>query len=283
MSLRVFAALTSRTPNLSTSARTSRRVLHQVPPLRSRNVTAQMRTLRVIGPGRAGRSLASALERVGWVVHPLLGRADDVTDAGRDVDLLVIATPDGSIADVAAAVATRPDTVIAHLAGSLGLDVLGRHPCRAAVHPLVALPGAEVGARRLAGASFAVAGAPAEALATVEQLVRDLGGRSFVVADEDRATYHAAAVIASNHLVALLGQVDRVAAAAGLPLAAYLDLVRVTVENVAELGPAGALTGPVARGDEATLDRHRAALARIGADEVATYDAMVTAARRLRE
>jgi predicted short-subunit dehydrogenase-like oxidoreductase (DUF2520 family) len=80
------------------------------------------------------------------------------------------------------------------------------------------------------------------------------------VADGDRAAYHAAACVASNHLVALLGSAERIAATAGVPLAAYLDLVRATVENVAELGPEAALTGPAARGDWATIERHRAVL-----------------------
>jgi predicted short-subunit dehydrogenase-like oxidoreductase (DUF2520 family) len=123
-----------------------------------------------------------------------------------------------------------------------------------------------------------VAGDPPEALAVVEALVADLAGRSFVIADADRAAYHAAAAIASNHLVALLGQVERVAAGAGVPLEVYLDLVRVTLDNVAEMGPAAALTGPAARGDWATVERHRAALP---ADELVAYDAMVAAARRL--
>ena len=81
------------------------------------------------------------------------------------------------------------------------------------------------------------------------------------VADDDRAAYHAAACIAANHVVALLGQVERVAAAAGLPLDAFLDLTRAAVDDVARLGPRRALTGPAARGDWATLARHRDALA----------------------
>ena len=110
------------------------------------------------------------------------------------------------------------------------------------------------------------------------EVVEALGGRAFEVADADRAAYHAAACIASNHLVALLGQVERVAAAVGVPLEAYLDLVRATVDNVADLGPAAALTGPAARGDEATIERHLAALP---PDERAAYDALAEAARRL--
>ena len=175
---------------------------------------------------------------------------------------------------MAAAVDPDRGAVVAHLAGSLGTDVLRGHPRRAALHPLVALPDPETGARRLAGGAwFAVAGDP-----LVRRVVTDLGGRWFTVADEHRAAYHAAAAIASNHLVALLGQAERVAATAGVPLAAYLDLVRATVDNVAELGPSAALTGPVARGDWATVARHREAL---DPDELEAYDALVRAARRL--
>jgi predicted short-subunit dehydrogenase-like oxidoreductase (DUF2520 family) len=233
-----------------------------------------MASVRIVGPGRAGGALALALERAGWTVAAPRRRGEALADAAEGVDLVVIATPDGSIAEVARAIGPRPDTVVAHLAGSLGLDVLGPHARCAALHPLVALPNPELGAARLtAGAWFAVAGDP-----LIEGVVADLGGRSFVVSDEHRASYHAAACIASNHLVALLGQAERVAATAGVPLEAYLDLVRATVDNIAELGPAEALTGPVARGDQATIDRHLEALP---PDERPAYEAMVDAARRL--
>lgn len=211
-----------------------------------------MPTIRIVGPGRAGRSLAAALGRVGWDVLPLLGRTDPVWDAAEGVDVLVLATPDATIEDVAATVRPRAGTVVAHLAGSLGLDVLAPHPRRAAVHPLVALPDPETGARRLlSGATFAVAG---DAMAW--DLAAALGGTPVEVADEDRAAYHAAACIAANHVVALLGQVERVARAAGVPLDAFLPLAASAVEDVGRLGSRQALTGPVARGDWATLDRH---------------------------
>lgn len=228
----------------------------------------------MIGPGRAGSSLADALVAGGWTDAGRLGRADDVRDAARQVDLLVIATPDAVIASVAAAVAPDGRAVVVHLAGSLGLDVLAPHPRRGALHPLVSLPNAAVGAARLRdGAWFAVAGDE-----FVTSVVSELGGRSFMVADGDRAAYHAAACIASNHLVALLGQVQRVASTLGVPFEAYLDLVRATVDNVSFLGPSAALTGPAARGDWATIERHRAAL---DPSELPAYDAMVAAARRL--
>jgi predicted short-subunit dehydrogenase-like oxidoreductase (DUF2520 family) len=227
----------------------------------------------VVGPGRAGRSLQLALERAGWRALAPLGRGDDLTDAAAGADVLVIATPDGAIAGVAAAIAPSPATVVVHLAGSLGLDVLAPHERRASLHPLVAMPDAGAGAERLRGAWFAVAGHPVAA-----EMAAALGGTAIEVPDDRRALHHAAAVIASNHLVALLGQVERVAEAAGVPLEAYLDLVRTTVNNVDALGPRDALTGPVARGDWATVERHRAA---IDADELPAYDAMVELARRL--
>lgn len=220
--------------------------------------------------------MATALGRAGWHEADARGPGDELADAAEGVDLLLLATPDPTVAEVAAAVVPVPTTVVAHLAGSLTLDVLEPHPRRASVHPLAALPNAEVGAARLAGGAwFAVAGDP-----MADEVVSALGGRAISVADEHRVAYHAAACIASNHLVALLGQAQRVAATAGVPLDAYLDLVRATVENVAELGPADALTGPIARGDEATVARHLEALS---AEEREAYEALAEAARTLRD
>lgn len=230
-----------------------------------------MPALRIIGPGRAGLSLQRALAEAGWSVLPPVGRGDNVERAADAVDLLVIATPDAAVAEVAAAVRPVDTTVVAHMAGSLGLEVLAPHSRRGSIHPLVALPNPEVGAARLRGAWFATEGDP-----LVSQAVRDLGGRAIEVAD--RAAYHAAACIASNHLVALLAQVERVAATAGVPLEAYLDLVRATVDNVERLGPAAALTGPAARGDWATIERHRDALPD---DERPAYDALMERAASL--
>ncbi|HZA78311.1 MAG TPA: Rossmann-like and DUF2520 domain-containing protein [Acidimicrobiales bacterium] len=229
--------------------------------------------LRIVGPGRAGTSLSRALANAGWEVTPPLGRGDDLSGAAAGVDLLVIGTPDDRVRGVARAVEPVPTTVVAHLAGSLGLGALAPHPRRAAIHPLVALPSPEVGAKRLFGAWFAVAGDP-----LAHDVVRALRGRGFEVADADRPTYHAAAVVASNHLVALLGQVQRLGEGVGVPFEAYLDLVRATVDNVAALGPAAALTGPAARGDEATIRRH---LRSLPPDERRAYRALAEAARRL--
>jgi len=237
-------------------------------------------TIRVIGPGRAGRSLMAALDAVGgFTVLDALGRRDSLSTAASGADILVIATPDAEVAGVAAAVTPSAGTVVVHLSGSLGLDALAPHPRRASLHPLVPLPNPEVGADRLrSGVTFAVAGDPA-----ARQLAMALGGQAVVVADHDRPNYHAAATIAANHLVAMLGQVERVAATAGLPLEAFAGLIHAAADDALALGPHAALTGPAVRGDWTTIDRHRTVLGGMpgGRNELTAYDAMVVMARRL--
>jgi predicted short-subunit dehydrogenase-like oxidoreductase (DUF2520 family) len=231
--------------------------------------------VRIIGPGRAGTSLGTALSRAGWEVLPTLGRDDDVATAASDTDLLVIATPDHAISDVAHAVAPVERTVVAHLSGAAGLRPLVSHRRRAVLHPLVAMPDPERGAERLVGAWFGLAedGDP-----LVAEVVASLRGRVVHVAETGWARYHAAAVIASNHLVALLGQAERVAATVGAPMEAFLDLARGSLADVAALGPRGALTGPVRRGDLATIERHLDALP---PEERPAYEAMVEEAKKL--
>ena len=229
--------------------------------------------LVVVGPGRAGGSLALALGARGWEVLPPVGRSDDLLAGVSGAAIVVIATPDAAVAGVAQSLVGQTDAVVVHLAGSLGLDVLAGHPRAGCLHPLVSLPSPEVGAQRLPGAWFAVAGDP-----VVGELVAALDGREVRVDDADRAAYHAAACIASNHLVALMGQVARVAATAGVPLDPYLELARGSLDNVAALGPRAALTGPAARGDEVTLDSHRRVL---DEEERPAYDALAELARRL--
>jgi len=203
-----------------------------------------------------------------------MGRGEDLRRAADGVDLLVISTPDDAIAGVARQIQPNPTTVVMHLSGVLGPDVLFPHPRRAALHPLVPLPDPEVGAARLSsGVTFAVAGDP-----MAGEVAESLGGRALVLGDQDRSAYHAAACIAANHVVALMGQVERVAAAAGLPLDAFLDLTRSAVDDVARFGPRRALTGPASRGDRETLDRHRAAL---DPAERPGYDAGVALVERL--
>ena len=137
------------------------------------------------------------------------------------MDVLILAVPDRRIAEVARRVRPVDSTAVLHLSGSQGLEVLAPHSRRGSMHPLVPMPTPDVGAARLAaGATFAVAGDP---IAT--ELARSMGGRTVIVRDENRAAYHAAAAIAANHVVALMGQVARIAESIGLDLDVFLGPV----------------------------------------------------------
>jgi predicted short-subunit dehydrogenase-like oxidoreductase (DUF2520 family) len=191
---------------------------------------------------------------------------------------VLIATPDDAIGSTASAIAQslEPEALVLHLAGAHGLAVLTplaelRPDVQVgALHPLQTLPTPDT---PVAGAWAAVAGPP-----LVTELANDLGMHPFAVADDQRALYHAAAAIASNHVVALLGQVERLADAAGVPFAAFEPLTRSAVAHTFEVGPAAALTGPVARGDVATVLGHLDAMPD---DEHRAYRALADAAHRL--
>ncbi len=235
-----------------------------------------MTKVRIVGAGRAGRSFQVAMSSVGLDVELVRGRTapSGLASVAHGCDAVLIAVPDRLVASVAEAIEPDEHAVVLHCSGSLGLDALGLHPRRASLHPLATLPDPVVGSLRLRGGTFfAVSG---DQVATDLALV--LGGRPIVVAEDQRARYHAAACIASNHIVALLGQVQRVAEAAGLPLEAYLPLAKGALDDVAMLGPSAALTGPAARGDLPTLEAHRRVL---DDSEQPAYDAAVKLAERL--
>ncbi len=228
--------------------------------------------IAVVGAGRAGTSFSLALRGVGH--HVQLLHHDGLADLAAP-DLILLCVPDDALATVAAQIVPSDDWVIAHVAGSRTLDVLAPHYRVGSLHPLMALPDAEDGARRLLGATYCVAGD--DMLRTVAE---SLEGRIISLADSQRTVYHAAAVVASNHLVALMGQVQTLAESIGLTLDDFIPLASQSLRDVATLGPDVALTGPASRGDMATIDAH---LAAIPEEERATYVALANAAFELSE
>jgi predicted short-subunit dehydrogenase-like oxidoreductase (DUF2520 family) len=238
------------------------------------------RAFALVGPGRAGTTIATVLVSRGWravavsgrradapstlrVAASLGARACDVVDVGRGAELVIVATPDNAIAATAAALAPglRADALVVHLSGACSVAELDKLAVARAdvrlgsLHPLQTIPSVDAGVERLGGSWCAVDG-PND----VERLARSLGMLPFRVEASDRVRYHAAATIAANHVVATLGQAARLAESAGVPWQALLPLVRASIENIDTLGPAGALTGPVARGDAETVARHLDAL-----------------------
>jgi predicted short-subunit dehydrogenase-like oxidoreductase (DUF2520 family) len=238
----------------------------------------------IVGAGRLGTALAAALRATGLEIDGPLGRGADPDGA----DAVLLCVPDAEIA--AAAAAVTPGVPVGHCSGATGLEVLAGHEAFG-LHPLMTVPheikpvpvphDGEAVKRVFAGAGAAVAGSTPRALAIAEELASRLGMRATTVADEDRAAYHAAASIASNFLVTLEGAAERLAASAGVERELLAPLVRAAVENWARLGAEPALTGPIARGDEATVARQRDAVAERTPDLLAVFDAMADATRAL--
>lgn len=215
----------------------------------------------------------------GWTVDLVdsRGLGTSARDLTAHADLVLLTVSDGAIAEVSRRLAdTGEDSegVVAHVSGACGLDVLAPHRRVGSLHPLMSLPDAEIGGRRLRDScTFAVDGDSA-----MEGVVTSLGGRAVRVPAENRSLYHATATIAANHLTALCDQVERLAAAVGVPADAYWTLMDTTLQNVASTGAASALTGPAARADWDTIRSHLAALP---ADERSLYLALCQRAARL--
>lgn len=232
------------------------------------------RRIQVIGDGRMGRALATALRAAGYDVPAIGGRG--TTGAGADVVLLAV--PDAQIA--AAAALVEPGRLVGHLSGATGLAPLAPHEAFS-LHPLLTVAEGASGTSCFAGAYAAVAGSGERSTALAQELAVALDMHPFELAEADRPAYHAAASIASNFLITLEGIAEGLAATAGVPRAALVPLIEATVRNWAALGAAAALTGPVARGDEETIAKQRAALADRTPEHLGVYDVLVTATRDL--
>lgn len=196
-------------------------------------------SVRIIGRGRAGKAIRARLVERGHVL------SDD------RADLVVLCVPDAAIEAAARSVPVGP--WVAHVSGATGLAALGPHQQRFSVHPLQTLTTAR-GAEQLDGAWAAITGETDDALGRARWLARELGLRAFELADEWRPLYHAGATIASNYMVTLFRAASRALQTAGAPPEALVPLMRRTIENGFDL------TGPIARGDHATIEAHLAAL-----------------------
>ncbi len=193
----------------------------------------------VIGAGRVGSAIAARLRE----------RGVDL-DTG-DPELVLLCVPDRAIAEVAAA--TPPGPWLAHVSGATPLGALEPHERRFGLHPLQTFT-RDRGAEQLDGAFAAITAENEEAHRVGEWLGRLLGLEPFPLADEQRATYHAGAAIASNYLVTLRRAAGSLLEAAGAPPEALDPLMRRTIENGFEL------TGPIERGDWETVDANVSAI-----------------------
>lgn len=226
----------------------------------------------IVGPGRLGRSLAA------YLGAPVVGRGAAIPPA----DVAVLCVPDRAVGEVAAALPRGP--IVLHTAGALGLEVLGDHVERGSLHPLMTFPGPEVALPDPRTVPAAVAGTPA-ALAAARALCAELGFRPFEVPG-DRRLYHAAAVLGGNLATFLATEAAALLRAAGVPDAdaaeVLLPLIHASVAN-SPRGLRAALTGPIARGDRATLEAHATAMREAHLPRIArVYEALVESATEAR-
>jgi len=224
----------------------------------------------VVGAGRLGTVLAAALPAAAGPLR----RGEPVPP---EAEVVLLCVPDGQIA--AAARAVPPGPLLGHCSGATGLDALGGRE-GFSLHPLMSVPHGSPPAV-LAGAGAAIDGTSPRALAAAEALALALGLKPTRVAPEDRVAYHAAAAMAANFLVALEAAAGELAATAGVTREQLAPLVLATARQWAELGPERALTGPIARGDEAVVDRHRAAVAERTPHLLALWDALAEQTRAI--
>jgi predicted short-subunit dehydrogenase-like oxidoreductase (DUF2520 family) len=213
-------------------------------------------SVNVIGRGRVGSALAARLEERGVALRE---------DAA---ELVLLCVPDTAIRDVAHSL--TPGPWVAHVSGATALAALDPHERRFSIHPLQTFTRAR-GADQLDGAWAAVTAETNAALELGFELARVLALEPFELADAERPLYHAGAAVASNYLVTLHEAAASLVAAAGAPPEALEPLMRRTIENGFEL------TGPIERGDWATVEAHREAIRRVRPDLEPLYDVLAEA------
>jgi predicted short-subunit dehydrogenase-like oxidoreductase (DUF2520 family) len=239
----------------------------------------------IMGAGVVGTALAARLVRAGVPVTGLHGRGVELTDAARAIsgvigstgeipqilsesDAVIISVRDDRVPEVAARLVRegrlRPGQILLHTSGANPARTIlaAAVPHVRAVgtlHPLVSFADARVAIEGLSEVAFGIEGdEPARALA--RRIVRALGARAVILEAENLALYHAGAVMASNYVVALADTAQSLLIKAGVPadqaLPVLIPLLASVVQNLAQVGLPGALTGPVERGDVTVVERH---------------------------
>jgi predicted short-subunit dehydrogenase-like oxidoreductase (DUF2520 family) len=260
------------------------------------------KTLNLIGPGRAGRTLGALLARGGLcAVQDVLGAGRATAEAAvafigagravrtlgemRAADFWLLTPPDAAIAPVAAALAAagcvRRGDIVFHCSGALASGILA--PLSAAgasiasVHPLKSFADPAAAINTFPGTHCAAEGDSA-ALAVLAPLFEELGAQVAVIDPAGKTLYHAASVLVCNDLTALMEAGLRAYERAGLDRttaqAMMEPLVRETLDNILRLGTVRALTGPVARGDADVVARQLAALQAMDARVADAYRAL---------
>lgn len=258
-----------------------------------------MPDVAIVGAGMVGRTLGYALQRKGCRVVAVASRTrgsaeeavrfigagavcDEPTEAAARAAIVFLTTPDDAIPSTCGAIAARGGfrrgALVLHTSGALSSRALeSARACGAAVaslHPLQTFANPPEAVRALPGTRWFYEG-DGDALGRTRALIEALEGIPVRIRTEGKVLYHAGAVVACNYLVTLVARACGLFEAAGVPaevaLASLVPLLRGTVGNLERVGLPRALTGPLARGDVATIERHLQALAEQRPDDLDLY------------
>jgi len=247
-----------------------------------------MRKIAIIGAGKVGTALGYLLQQKGYQLVGITSRdvakgkeaanfigtkffafSEEILKKGDCFFLTTSDTALGEVAEKLAPWAKKGDFFL-HCSGALPAEIMFPLKKNGAflfsLHPLQTFATAQTAVENLPGSFFAGQG-DQEILSFVKQVVSDLEGEFFLISQEEKSLYHAGACVACNYLVALLNLASQMYQEIGFPaqksLMALLPLVKGTISNVEKLGSVQALTGPIARGDANTINKHLHSLAQI--------------------
>ena len=236
----------------------------------------------IIGAGMVGTAIGYLLKKAGYEIVAIadksaaaLRRAQSYTggkacrkpqEVLREADCILITTPDDIILSVCKDIARSPlikDKYIFHMSGAGGLDLLD--PARKAgaavgsIHPLQSFSSVDNAIQNIPSSYFGIT-VDAKAKTQAETIVLALGGKPIYISSQQKSLYHAAACVASNYLVSLLNVVESIYQSIGInendAKKAYLPLIYGSLKNIELSGSVQALTGPIARGDSGTIQKH---------------------------
>ena len=272
----------------------------------SRSVSRLMprthRTISIIGAGRVGQSVAKRLRKLGWQIGAVVTRSRRSAEAAAraigagtphaaltpevlDADVILLSVPDDVLQNVAQKLAKIAGAgpskksrrkVVLHTSGALDHRVLAplarRGAATGSMHPMQTFSGRN--APRLEGVIFSIEGAPA-ARAAAQEIARSLGGTPVFISANDKPAYHASGTIVAGHALSLIESATQTLMQIGFtrPRAnqALLPLIRQMLDNYELFGPHAAWTGPLSRGDYATISKHARALSRFPREFAAAY------------
>lgn len=257
-----------------------------------------MKKVAIIGAGIVGTAVGHILQKKGYEIVSVASRTENSlkrasayinskftlnpVEATSEVEIILITTKDDQIKEVCANIANNYESlegkIFLHMSGALSNNVLESAQQKEAeigsFHPIQTFASIDGAIENLPGSVFGVT-VGQKIFPIVDKLVRDLGGKSLKIDDDKKPIYHAAACVVCNYLVALMHFGQGFYQAMGISpedaLKSFWPLVKGTISNIEKLGTAKALTGPIARGDIGTIEKHLKEMEKIAPDKIDLY------------